>query len=168
MSSSGWWWWRRWRWRPVKVWPGCQWGWRWAGEEKGQPFGFVPFPLILALLQLQFSVEVQVKGYRSRVTPGKMSVSAQSSSDALIKVDNMLCSADFFVLSLLNPFPFVILWASCTDCYILLPSFVFQFDKYKTSDGRNVIFLLSGLIGVALFLFSIHRKYIFKFINALK
>lgn len=73
--------WRRrwWRWRPVKVRPERQRRRRQTGQEKGQPFGIVPFPLILALLQLQFTVEVQVKGYRSRVTPGKMSVSAQSS-----------------------------------------------------------------------------------------
>lgn len=73
---------RRWRgrrWRLVKIWPGRQrWG-RWqSSQEKGQPLQFLA--LLLALFQLQFSVQVQVKGQRSRVTPGKMSVSAQSSS----------------------------------------------------------------------------------------
>lgn len=85
---------RRWRgrrWRPVKVRVGRQRRRRWqSSQEKGQPVRFLA--LLLALFQLQFSVQVQVNGQRSRVTPGKMSVSAQSSSDSLINVSDVSCN----------------------------------------------------------------------------
>lgn len=139
-SSPGWWW-RRWRWRPVKVRPRCQWWWRQTSQEKGQPLRFFPFSLVLTLLQLQFSVEVQVKGYRSRVTPGKMSVSAQSSlwfywSTSIICPVMLFCC---FLFSHPLPICGVKKLHVPTERSYSMIYFVFRYEMPMTSDGRNAL-----------------------------